>query len=35
VVFLLVQTRYQGNHDKNQAKGQSRMDRNIACLTTK
>jgi hypothetical protein len=35
VVFPWVPTGYQGNHDKNQTKGQSRIDRNIACLTTK
>jgi hypothetical protein len=35
VVFLLVATRYQINHDRNQAKEQSGMDRNTAFLTTK
>jgi hypothetical protein len=35
VVFLLVPTRYQINHDRNQAKEQSGMDRNTAFLTTK
>jgi hypothetical protein len=35
VVFLLVPTRYQGNHNRNQTKGQSGMDRHTAFLTTK
>jgi hypothetical protein len=35
VVFLLVPTRYQINHDRNQTKEQSGMDRNTAFLTTK
>jgi hypothetical protein len=35
VVSLLVPTRYQINHDRNQAKEQSGMDRNTAFLTTK
>jgi hypothetical protein len=35
VIFLLVPTRYQSNHDRNQTKRQSGMDRNTAFLTTK
>ena len=33
--FLLEPTHYQGNHDRNQTKEQSRMDRNTAFLTKK
>jgi hypothetical protein len=35
VVFLLVPTRYQINHDMNQAKEQSGMERNTVFLATK